>query len=163
MPSSIKKILFCLCTGLLFTACAPKQAEEKEPEPTPANFGIDVEADGNVHIVTSQGNFNGGTEIPKDWPADVPTYPGATVEYAATIALPEGKQGLTLTVSTSDTIADAVKFYTDTLTTQGWKIQSSMQSGDNTIIAAQKDTRTLATSISTLDGKTTISMGVGKE
>lgn len=162
MRFSAKTLLFCLCAPALLAACSSNRTVET-PEDAGANFGVNVETDANVHIVTSQGTFDGGKKIPEDWPSDIATYPGVTVEYFASVVSPEGDAGLALTVSTTDSIKQVVDFYKQMLITQGWTIQSTLESGDATIIAAEKDDRALATSISTLDGKTTVSLGVGKK
>lgn len=84
MPSSFKKIFVVLCAGTLLTACSTPEKPAEDPE-APANFGMDVETDANVHIVMSGGNAEEGNTIPENWPEDVATYPDATVEYSASV------------------------------------------------------------------------------
>ncbi|OGJ61491.1 hypothetical protein A3C37_04170 [Candidatus Peribacteria bacterium RIFCSPHIGHO2_02_FULL_53_20] len=170
---SAKKLFSCACIALLSTlaACGSTDGDDRAAEGNTAegnteegaNFNIDVDTDARVHIVTSAGSFNGGNTIPKNWPSDVPAYPGAQVVYSAAVTTPEGDDGLALTLSTNDTLEQAVEFYKGTLAAEGWKILSTLESGEATIIGAEKGNRVFAASISNAGGQTMISLGMGKK
>jgi hypothetical protein len=164
--SPIKKLFSCACITLLSTlaACGSPETNDQAIENNAnegTDFNIGVETDARVHIVTSSGRGDSGNRLPENWPDDVPVYPDAKVVYSAAVTT-EGQDGLALTLSTSHTLAQVVKFYNETLAAKGWTALSTLESGGTSIIGAEKGDRVFAASITNTGGQTMISVGVGK-
>ncbi len=129
-----------------------------------SSTGVTTNTDGSMHVQTSEGSFDAGSgTMPADWPADVATYAGATVKYSASTNAATGGAGAMVMLETSDAKDLVTKFYTDQLKADGWTIATTMQSGDMTIMAATKDDRSLSAQIATADGKTSVTLAVGKK
>jgi hypothetical protein len=73
--------------------------------------------DGNEVVISS------GADVPKDWPSNVPVYPGAKV--ISSIALSE--QGWSLVLSSSDGPDKVAEFYESKLT--GFEKEASLDTG----------------------------------
>ncbi len=75
-------------------------------------------------------------ELPVDFPADVPRYPGAKVASA------RGNQdlGVAVTFDSPDAPDVVAKFYSDSLAAQGWQTQTQ-ETPEGTMIMAEKDDR----------------------
>jgi hypothetical protein len=92
-------------------------------------------------------------ELPKDFPADVPVYPGATILTSMTT--PDG-----VMVSTQST-ADATKvvdFYKQKLTGDGWTVEGEMNMGPQRIISFAKGDRQVTVTAASDEGQTHISL-----
>lgn len=126
-----------------------------------SDTGVNVAPDGSVQVQNDQGTYTAGkNEVPADWPTDVPTYPGSTVEYSATANPTDGKQAHAMTLSTTDTATAVADFYKKELASKGWKIEGTMAQGDMTFLGATKDALALSIAVSTQDGKTMVTLGV---
>ena len=51
----------------------------------------------------------------------------------------------------------------DAMKTLGWTVEGTVQSGGNTLITATKDTRSLALSVASGEGQTTVTIGIGNK
>lgn len=164
---TFKRLLPLVCLVVL-AACGRgenKEAMENTADSNEqdASFRMGVDTDARVHVVTDKGEFNAGNAIPANWPQDVAIYPDATVEYSASATMPDGQDGVALSLSTKDSAEQAIDFYKQTLSEQGWTVQSTLESGEVTIIAAEKDDRVFAASITRQDDQTMIALGVGRK
>ncbi len=122
------------------------------------NADVDIKDDG-MTITTDKGTFTAGTELPADWPNDVPAYTGATVTYSGSSNADEGT-GYSAVFSTKDDYTKVAAYYTNELPKQGWAIESTQNITGTTVMAATKDTRTISVAASTTDGETSITIGV---
>jgi hypothetical protein len=88
--------------------------------------------EGNVKVTAA----DSGVALPDNFPKDVPIYKGAVVKIAST-------QDKTMMVhmEVAASVADALKYYQDELKGQGWEIQSTMNMGEGSMIAAKKAER----------------------
>jgi hypothetical protein len=93
------------------------------------------------------------TEIPADFPADVPLYPGAEVIQSR--ISPE--QGTTVTLSVGDDVDKVVSFYADSLAAEGWSTQITKGS-EQSVIFADKDERHVGTMVRKTDEGTQIEL-----
>jgi len=100
-------------------AAAPQAAAPEAAAPEPA--AEDAERTG---------------EVPSDFPADIPRYPGAKV----TSARGTEDLGVAVTFDSPDAVDVVAKFYADGLAAQGWQAQTQ-QDASGTLIIADKDNR----------------------
>jgi hypothetical protein len=77
-----------------------------------------------------------GIALPADFPKDVPVLKGATVKVAMT----QGKK-MVVHLFVAGPVADAAKFYDDELKAQGWVVESTMNTGDVSMVSARKGKR----------------------
>ncbi|MDA0991079.1 MAG: hypothetical protein O3A51_10055, partial [Verrucomicrobia bacterium] len=136
----ILRISLCLCLACCTTACSKKKSAaeafneklaESMAEQALKNSGQqDVDVDfkgGQVNITTKEGTFKyaGGDDaaMPEGFPQDVPKYKGTRI--AQSMSTP---QGSSVTLMTSADRSAVVTFYKDTLTANGWTIDTTMQS-----------------------------------
>jgi hypothetical protein len=91
--------------------------------------------EGKVKVASNQA----GVPLPDNFPKDVPIYQGATVQMAAA----QGKTSL-VHLQTTATVAECLKYYQDALKEQGWTIESTMNMGDSSMLAAKKEKRQCA-------------------
>jgi hypothetical protein len=104
------------------------------------------------------------TELPPDFPKDVPVYPNATFQSAIGHQGAPTEQGAYLAWSTKDEIPTVRHFYTEKLDAEGWHVISYpgvaaawMGEGGVTVVAT-KWGRTAAFAIGAKDGATLISL-----
>jgi hypothetical protein len=129
--------------SLLFAvACGGGDDSKPAGEAAPPTAGPEIpQGETQIQMPTSDGTPELGTitqgEIPKDLPADIPTFPSAK---AATSMLIPGRGGL-VTFSSDSDVADIVSFYKDALPEQGWKIENVSEADLRTRITATKEGR----------------------
>lgn len=110
--------------------------------------------DGNVKVTASET----GVALPEGFPKDVPIHTGATVQMAST-------QGKTMMVhlNLSAPVAEALKYYQDQLKEQGWEIESTMNMGEGSMVAAKKGNRKCSAVILKQDKGTMVQLAVTQE
>ena len=74
-------------------------------------------------------------ELPKDFPSDVPQYPGSKV----TSAQGTQDQGVAVTFDSPDALATVTKFYEDSLASMGWQTQTQAIPEGSMILADKED------------------------
>ncbi len=121
---------------------------------------VKIGEDGAMEFTTSEGTLSTGNAVPADWPTDVPAYPGAVVQYSASVNSADGKKGSALILMTLDDVQKVSDYYKDELASQGWASAQVMQAGGTTIMSMTKDDRTLSLAIAGSDGKTNITFGI---
>jgi len=100
-----------------------------------------------VEVTGKDGKFTassaeGGVALPADFPKDVPIIKGGVVKMAM-VAGPN----LSVHVEAPASVAEAGKYYEDSLKAQGWKIEAAMNMGDSMMISARKGKRECAVTI----------------
>ena len=110
--------------------------------------------DGNVKVTASET----GVALPEGFPKDVPIYTGAKVQMAST-------QGKTMMVhlNLSAPVAEALKYYQDHLKEQGWEIESTMNMGEGSMVAAKKGDRKCSAVILKQDKGAMVQLAVTQE
>jgi hypothetical protein len=130
MVGSYAIVLLALATAGL--GCG---SEEKPPAPpSTAPEATPPAAPGAPEPVAEAPEWAG--ELPVDFPADVPRYPGAKVASA------RGNEevGVAVTFDSADGLAAVAKFYSDSLAAQGWQTQTQ-ELPEGTMIMAEKEDR----------------------
>jgi hypothetical protein len=119
-------------------AAAPAQPEQKgKPRPAGAR-ALD-------EVVTSK-------ELPADFPADIPRYPGAEVKNSRI----SPKVGISVVMATQDPADQVFQFLADQLAAEGWSTDIR-DTPDGRMILADKGERTTVTQVtSAKDGGTRI-------
>ena len=79
----------------------------------------------------------GNGALPKALPADVPSYPGASVVTSSNVA----EQGLLVAFQSKDTPERVFEFYRQKLAEQGWNVEGEMSSADQRMLIAGKGDR----------------------
>jgi hypothetical protein len=107
----------------------PAQPAASEPAAPAAPAPMPPDA-----VVSQTPEWSG--ELPPDFPADVPRYPGSKVASA------RGTEdlGVSVTLGMTDGVDAVVKFYADGLAAQGWQTQTQA-TPDGTMLIADKEGR----------------------
>lgn len=109
--------------------------------------GIKVDQAGNVEVKTEDGkvSISNKKELPVEWPSDVPTYPGSTIEST----FKGESQLVNVFFSSQDEPDKVIQFYKEQLAAKGWQTDNSegyFPLGGG-IGIAQKDNRKLSVTI----------------
>lgn len=92
---------------------------------------------------------NASVALPDTFPKDVPIMPGGSVKSAIKTA-----DVTMVAVTTGASPQEAAKYYQDSLSSQGWKVEQTIATGNVTMLTAAKDKRQVSVQIGTSDGKT---------
>ncbi|MFZ5766108.1 MAG: hypothetical protein ACOY4H_11010 [Thermodesulfobacteriota bacterium] len=164
----MKKIHVALCCFLLFFTGCGNQAEEKAVEKqiekeTGGKADVDIqdkgmkitgETEGEKYSVTT----GQATEIPANFPADVPLYqPGTPVSAV------EVNGGHSVTLATADPVDRVAASYKEQMPARGWKEEASMNMGDQTMLIYTKEGKNAHIAVTPTDGKTHVTVTVGME
>lgn len=148
-----------LITCLLLAACG---SSEKSANVGGATFTSD-ESKGTSSITTEQGTIRtteGAAATKVVMPDYAPVYPGATVTGVIETEN-NGRKSKMVTLSSADPVAKVVEFYKGTLTKLGWKVPSSLTSGETGMVSGQKDGKEVSFVISRDDdGKTNMVINI---
>lgn len=125
------------------TADGTKVTLEKKGDQATMEFK--TKSGDKVSLNVSDKNMKPTTPLPED----LPVYPKAVLKMDNT-AGPMRMLGF----YSADPVADGLKFYTEELKKQGWKIDASMAMGEGYMLTAKKDNRSCQLMI-TPDGKQT--------
>ncbi len=113
---------------------------------------------GGVTVKTEDGSYSTSGSIPKDWPADVKIYPGATVSYSGAGT---GDQGMAVLATTTDSTEQVGNFYKEQFS--GWEKAIDANYGGAVTLQFKKDGRSVAITAVGSDGQTTVTVSVTKE
>ena len=162
-----KYIICLLCLVLMLAGCG-KSAEEKAIEKaveksTGAGAKVDLSNKGmKISGKTEEGAFSlstgEGTEIPKDFPADVLIYNPSKVGTA--MNMPEGKS---LVLTTTHVSTKVVETYKREMTAKGWSEQASMNMGAQSMLVYEQGDRIAHITIAPMDDETQITVMVTKQ
>lgn len=161
----MKKFCLILCFFLLLLTGCGNSAEEKAIEKkiekeTGAKTEVDLSEKGMKISGTSEGErysvtTGDATEIPKDFPEDVPIY-----HPAKSVAAMEVDDGYSVSLKTKDDIRKVISFYKDQIVSQGWSEKTSLDMGGHTVLAYEKDQRVANIAIMSIDKETRITLTV---
>jgi hypothetical protein len=107
-----------------------------------------------VHVATGEG----GVALPDKFPKDIAIYTKATVATSATV-----EKTMQVSLKTDDKAKQVEAFYKEKLAADGWKIGSTMNMPNMTMLQCTKDTRTLVIGITSDSGATMIQITVTEE
>lgn len=93
------------------------------------------------------------TELPANFPADVPQYPGAEVVKAR----PSSDSGFVVGFSTTDDPAKVASYFADAFAAQGWST-NRVDAPEGIMVFADKGERSATYGVGTADGKTQIDL-----
>jgi len=99
-----------------------------------------------------------GVALPDKFPKDVPIYKGAVVKVSTT----QGK-AIMVQMEAQASAADVLKFYQDQLKQQGWEIESTMNTGDTSMLSAKKAGRQCTAVVLKGDKATVVQLTVTQE
>lgn len=101
----------------------------------------------NAKVTVAGGD--GSVALPDNFPKDVPIMPGGSVK-----AVIKTQDVTSVSATMSASPQEVAKYYQDNLAGQGWKIESTLATGNVTMLSAAKDKREVTVQIGTSDGKT---------
>lgn len=120
---------------------------------------VDIDEDGNVEIETEDGSLSTGSDLPDDWPEDIPVIEGATVDGAYSSSA-NGESVHTASMTTDDSVADVLASYKDALS--GWTVDqestSELNGTESGVLTLSDGDRTAAITATETDGATTVSI-----
>ncbi|HEY8152639.1 MAG TPA: hypothetical protein VII72_00785 [Myxococcota bacterium] len=93
------------------------------------------------------------TELPANFPDDVPQYPGATVVKAR----PTFEEGIVVGFSTSDDPVKVANYFADALAAKGWST-NRVDAPEGIMLFADKGDRSATYGVATADGATQIDL-----
>ena len=165
----MKRVYLCLCCFLLLlngcgNSVEEKAVEKKIEKETGAKAEVDLSDQGMKMTGTSEGEkfsvtTGEATEIPKDFPEDVPLYQPARAVSAVVVA-----GGYSVTLTTPDAVDKVAANYKVQMTAQGWAEQTSMNMGGQTVLVYGKEEgRVVNIAVMPVEGATTITVTVATE
>jgi len=161
-----KYIICLLCLILMLAGCGKSPEEKAIEKAVEKSTGADAEVDLSnkgmkISGKTEEGAFSlstgEGTEIPKDFPADVLIYRPSKVGSA--MNMPEGQS---IALTTSDDSTKVAETYKREMTAKGWSEQASMNMGAQSMLVYEKEERVAHITIAPMDGETQITVMVTK-
>lgn len=105
--------------------------------------------------------FGKNTELPKDFPQDVPVYQPMTLIMAQS---QKEKNTFILSATSADAVSKIAAFYTEETKKQGWSEVSNMDQGEKMhAVNYKKEGRVLNVVMATTDEGTSIMINTGQE
>jgi len=140
----------CLALG-----CGGEKSETPAPAPPPAATGANPAAAPAPAPAPPQKLFEDVwvTELPVNFPEDVPQYPGAEVVKAR----PTSDAGISVAWSTGDDQVKVASYYADQLAAKGWAT-NRVDAPEGIVIFADKGKRSATLGVTPTEGKTTIDL-----
>jgi hypothetical protein len=146
-------------------AFSPERTTERILEQaTGDDFDIDVSRDGSMQITGEDGEemnitTGRGTTLPGDWPDTIPVLPDGNIEYAASVAGEDSEMNHTVAYTTPRSAIEITEFYKEQLATNGWTIETTMATGEGSMITATNDNdEGVVVYIGESDGVTTVNI-----
>ena len=162
----------CLTVGLTTTGCSKlaEEAAEKaiEAEITQDGGAANVEINDDGFSMEFNGedgkamfNVGAGTEIPKDFPSDVPVYEGMTINMAHS----QQQKGVFMVQALSqDSVEQVATFYEKETAKAGWEEESSTKQGDKMrMLSYTKDDRRLHVAMTTAKDGTNVTLNISNK
>ncbi|MCR4412295.1 MAG: hypothetical protein NUV77_07700 [Thermoguttaceae bacterium] len=100
------------------------------------NTEVTIEGKDGAKVRLSSG---GNVALPEGFPKDVPIYPGSTVTLSVST-----KDGAQVGLKTADPRAKVAEFYKAQLKSQGWEIETTLDSDQGAMLAGKKGKNTVA-------------------
>jgi len=164
-------VLMVLTLALALTGCGTKDKAENAKQ---TNGGAGEESNGTkvktsidgerIKFESDEGEViidPEGTELPDNWPAEMPTYPKAKI-----VSSVKGSGDVSMAMAVFQTdkpVAAVVEFYDAELPGKGWSIDNRIETGQSMVMVMASKGDLLATVSTTKDeasGKTTISINI---
>jgi len=114
-----------LISMVLIAGCAKKTTTIKTEE---GDVKIESEIDGGkTTIETEEGKVEIGTEseIPDDWPSDMPVYPNAKIQGSWDFSGEAGAENISVVLISQDSIDQIKDYYKKELPANGWAVEDS--------------------------------------
>lgn len=138
MRKALLLVLVCALLGLGALSGCAKISENAIEDAT----GVRVDEDGSsVTIEGEDGSTitydDEGTELPEDYPDDVPVYDGTIDSSWET----KDEKGTTyaIAIKTTDATEDVVAWYEEQLADKGWEIKTTFKDESSGMVSAEKD------------------------
>jgi cytochrome c-type biogenesis protein CcmE len=135
---------------------AEKSAEKYIEMATGGNAKVDIDDDkATLEMETEEGTvmISQDGSLPEDFPEDVQIYENGDVTAYVSMDSEEIK-GFNVSFSTEDTKEEVESYYKEVLVDNGWEITTTVSSDVYVSLGAEKDTRTLALTVTTDDEET---------
>ena len=148
----MKRLLYvsALCVvgvALLVLMSGCQTAAEKAVEQV---TGVQVDEEGDsVTVETEEGKATvggEGTDIPSDWPSDVPIYPDTTVVSTVDYEV-SGAKNMGVTLDSTDDAKTINDWYVDEVEKNGWKVTAKASTNGSYVISATKGDQQLSVAI----------------
>ena len=159
-------LMLVAAVALVCFGCGRRKAEEALAEKIVENAiegasggETDVDLSGDtVTVKSKEGTMvmsgGGNVSLPDKFPKDVPVYKGAKV-----ITSMSAKDGMSVTLQTADPLAKVGEFYKSRMDAQGWESETSLNTGNQTILGFKKESRSASViMMASKEGGTTISL-----
>jgi hypothetical protein len=186
---SLGMVLLLAVIGAACMKAAEKATEAAVEKSIEAQAGGDVDVDiddGKMKVTDEEsgstmevtGDEEGGTwkmegeegtaevatgehaSLPAEWPAELPQYPGSTVEMSQRIDTPEGAQ-FSVTLKTSDSKEQVVAFYSEKAKAAGYKEVGSMSIEETSQQFYESDRHTFMVTCNAEEGATIATLMFG--
>jgi hypothetical protein len=148
-------LLATLVLGVVL-ACGGDSQEAAPAAGAPAEPSAPAAAAKPAPRITTPPVFT--TELPADFPTDVPLYPGAEVTQARVSA----GMGMSVSFTTGDDVDKVASHYADSFAAEGWSTEIK-PSPDGSAIFADKTERRVATMVRRMDEGTQIELIIVNE
>jgi hypothetical protein len=119
------------------------------------NTEVTVEGKDGAKVRLSSG---GNVSLPEGFPKDVPIYPGSTVTLSVST-----KEGVQVGLKTADAPAKVADFYKAQLKSQGWEIETTLDSEQGSMLVGKKQKTTVTAMVNSDSGGTMIMLTVQRE
>ena len=154
MPPLSARRLFC-ALALVATSATFACGGEEQPAPPASTPSAPVapapRSDASAPPAGDAVEEQTSGALPKDFPEDVPTYPGATSLVSSSV--PE--EGTLVSFESKDTAEAVFEFYRNQLAQRGWAVEGEMSSADQRMLIAGKGTRKTSVLVEGNEGATT--------
>lgn len=117
---------------------------------------LEASGKGGERVAVAAGDK--GIALPADFPKDVPIIEGATVKVAMT----QGRK-MVVHLHAALPVADAAKFYDDELKGRGWAIESTMNTGDVSMVSARKGKRLCSVTVAREGDGTLVQLALSQQ
>ncbi|MDX2378667.1 MAG: hypothetical protein QNM02_02770 [Acidimicrobiia bacterium] len=133
---------------------------DEDGEETTGDIDIDG-SDGGMSIESEDGSieFNSGSDIPDDWPADVPEPEGVTIQSAMTFSEGDGSS-IVLTGTTDESPEDWAGAYGSQLEDAGFAEESNFNAGGGVTAFYTRDTMGVAVIVASIGDDTSVSVSI---
>lgn len=144
---------------------AEKATERALERAAGGNVDVDIEGDGGTTTITSEEGETtwGSTEIPENFPGNVPVYPNATVTFSHVGAGADGESA-SASLETTDDVDTVSSWYKTEIDNNGWSIEGtdSWGTGSEKYISymGEQGEKKLSVGISASEGVTMITLSV---
>lgn len=154
--------IFQKATSSVNQKIGEQMAENMIESATGGQANVDIDSD-SMTVTTDEGTFTTGSDLPVDFPSDIPAYPGATAAYSGTSNINSEGTQFAVVLSSTDPYEKVADYYTTQLPAQGWDIESTQKISGTTILGAVKDNRTLSVAVASGDDATSITIAQSTE